>query len=185
MPSMKAWIDALTTPRTVTIDSSGLLAANVTAIKKSKSFKGVPKTVTGMATFATPREIQVRPAFLLESLSRTTTPRVRNLVDLTSVWAWIRYPWAFDPDLFNRNLRLSSHSTGLDFHQKAVLSDDMDVGIAAHITRHFLGGSRPVPVSLALRKYLSSGIQQAYSTSPDYIFDAPTGGYIVVECKGK
>lgn len=184
MPSSSEWLSALITPRTLVVDSTSATASQVAARKGAPSFKGKPKTVVGLPTFDPPLTIQVTPFEILKSLGRITTPRVRNIVDLSTTWALIRYIWAFNPSTNPKDLRLSSHSMNLDFHQKAVLSDDMGVGFAALIVKRYLKGRKPVPASLALKGVLSGIVSQRYQTSPDYIFERSAGDFIVVECKG-
>lgn len=178
------WIQSLIRQREFTIDSSKGLVDRVKRVNKSKTFHGHRKQISSVPEYQTAQIMKVSILELLWNLGKITTPRIPNLVDLASTWAIIRYIWVFDPDLAQTDLVLSNYSRNLDFHQKAVLSDDLGVAFSSYIVRKYFGGIWPQPVSIAVRKQNPSGIRLKYNTSPDYIFKSSGGGYIVVECKG-
>lgn len=184
MPTLDEWNSALSLSRYLHIDSTDALADRVNQKQGSPSFTGDPKDATGLPEFTPPRMIRVTPLELLFTLGRITTPRIENLADLCSTWARIRYIWAFVPDPVPSNLRLSEEAKDIDFHQKALLSDEIGVGMSALIVERYFSGVNPVDVDVALQNHIIPGLRNQYRTSPDYLFERVGGGYIVVECKG-
>ena len=116
MPTLNEWEQALTVLRSITIDSTDGLARAVNRKPQSRSFTGIPKQATSMPEFSPPRQVQITTSDLLLSIGYITTPRIDNLVDLCSTWAKLRYIWAFDPEPFPSNLRLSEEAQRIDFH---------------------------------------------------------------------
>lgn len=45
-------------------------------------------------------------------------------------------------------------------------------------------GRNPIDVDVAVRSQNILGLRYRYRTSPDYLFEIPNGGYLIVECKG-
>ncbi len=150
MPTLHDWQLALLMPRIITITYSQSLADDVNKLPKTKSFRGKPKTAIGISKFTPRSEIVITPARLLHSIGRITTPRIANLVDLCSTWASIRYLWAFKRATKQTRLCLSDDAKDLDNHQKAVLSDDIGVGMAAYFVERFFGGRHPIDATVLL-----------------------------------
>ncbi len=184
MPTLEEWEAALETIRYVRVDSTDILANRINQIPNSPSFEGVSKLATSLSEFSHPRQIAITSSELLLHLGRITTPRIENLVDLSSTWAKIRYVWAFYPDPNPSELMLSEEALNIDFHQKGLMSDEFGVGMAALISERYFGGTNPVDVDVAFRSQMIPGLDYQYSTSPDYLFTRQGGGYLVVECKG-
>ena len=187
MPTLDEWEAGLTRLRSVLVDSSNQLANQINNLPGSRSFHNQPKVATGLLSFNVPRQILVTPFDLLRALGETTTPNIPSLVDISSMWAQLRYIWAFNPtDPEESLLRLSDEVQNIDFHQKSLLSDEIGVGIAALIVETQLNGHNPIDVSLALNNQQILGFtrSQGYTTSPDYIFTADNNNFIIVECKG-
>jgi hypothetical protein len=81
-------------------------------------------------------------------------------------------------------LRLSDEAREIDFHQKALLSDEVGVGMAAYLMATYCGAPQSIDVDVAVRRQ-ALPVRRQYETSPDYIFfDAAQTRYFVVECKG-
>jgi len=147
---------------------------------------GVPiKTVTPIAIFNPSETIQIKPFSLLHSIGLITTPPIPNLASLSSTWAIIRYLWAFEAGTQRMpRLLLSSIARDLDFHQKAVLSDEVGMGMAWYIMNNYFHTTAARDVSKAL-EMPEWPIDQQTSALPDYLFyDDPSGDTFIVECKG-
>lgn len=184
MPTLDEWQNALSVQRLVTVDSTNNLAQRVNQKQGSSSFSGIPKNAQGLPNFSRPRRIYITPAEILQMLGWITTPRIDNLADLSSTWARLRYIWAFAPDANPTNLRLSNEALEIDFHQKGLLSDEIGVGMASLIVERYFNGRNPVDTDIALRNHIIPDLINQYRTSPDYIFENPGGGYLILECKG-
>jgi hypothetical protein len=194
MPTLLEWLTALHSEREVLVTSSPDLiqtikdrqTARVEALQqKGKQPPPFKQNLTPVADFEPDRRILVRPVDVLHAIGITMTPPVPNLVDLSSTWALWRYLWAFSyPHSAGEVLRLSRTASGIDFHQKAVLSDELGVGMASYIMANYLGAPEPVDISAAVRNP-ALGLRKELTASPDYVFSNPgrTTLYIV-ECKG-
>ena len=183
MPTRQEWQDALTTVKCISVDASQQLSNDVNALPISKSFRGIPKQAQPPPVIP-PRAIDLTASDLLLAIGKITTPRIQNLVDLSNLWAYFRYVWAFEPEPFYANLRLSRDATEIDFHQKTIMSDDMGVGFTAYVMERFFDCRSATDVTVALRRQLIPGLRPQYPTSPDYLFRDGQGNYFVVECKG-
>lgn len=183
MPTLQEWQNALTTAKRISIDASQQLASDVNTLPPSRSFRGVPKQAQPPQIIP-PRTIDLTASDLLLALGKITTPRVQNLVDLSNLWAYFRYTWAFEPDPYYSNLRLSRDASEIDSHQKTIMSDDMGVGFTAYVMENFYDARSSSDVTVALRNQMIPGRRRQYTTSPDYLFRDGQGNYFVVECKG-
>lgn len=194
MPTISDWINALMVEREVVVNSNDQL---INAVKKlqdkrcadlKKHGKTITsKSITKVSDFDPKKTISIAPITLLHALGVTTTPPVPNLVALSSTWAMIRYIWAFAMPshvTHKSKLKLSDVAQEIDFHQKAVLSDEMGVAMSAVIMGQYLLAPNSVDVSLAINdpafKLIKTG-----DASPDYVFfDSAGTKMFVVECKG-
>lgn len=196
MPTLQEWRDALTAPRLVDVESSQALIDQVELKHATKDAslvaaqKPIPirkGNLTPVAAFSPTRALQVVPAALLHRLGVVTTPQVENLADLSSIWAYIRYIWAFDlpdPVMQITPLRLSDAAQRIDVHQKAVLSDQIGVAMAASLLGSELGAPLSSDVSVAMNDP-AWPIEILNRSSPDYIFfNLEQTNLFVVECKG-
>lgn len=183
MPTRREWQTALTTVKCISVDASQQLASDVNTLPASKSFQGAPKQARP-PQIVPPQSVDLTAADLLLSLGKITTPRIPNLVDLSNLWAYYRYIWAFEPETSYSNLRLSKDATEIDPHQKAVMSDDMGIGFTAYVMENFYDARSATDVAVALRNQSIPGLRPQYTTSPDYLFRDGRGDYFVVECKG-
>lgn len=195
MPTLDEWERALATPRSVRIESSDVLIAEVHERHALRDYrlqqagKPVPprKTaLTKVGQFAPERQIEVVPLHLLHRLGVVTTPPIQNLADICSTWAYFRYLWAFEipPAGTLTPLRLSSDARSIDFHQKSLLSDQIGVGMAALLASECLGAPLAADVSLAVGDP-TWPVKVDDGPSPDYLFFNETRSNIfVVECKG-
>ncbi|MDD2736993.1 MAG: hypothetical protein PHF56_23920 [Desulfuromonadaceae bacterium] len=194
MPTIDEWVQGLVADRKVKVVSSNDLVnkihekQNVRILEANRQKKPIPQMkspVTTVPIFAPHKDITIKPLSLLHSIGVTTTPPIQNLADLSSTWAIIRYIWAFAlPTPKQNQLRLSDVASDIDFHQKALLSDEVGVGMASYIMANFLGTPNSIDVSLALDDPCWS-VQQQYGASPDYIFFDNSRSIIkIVECKG-
>lgn len=196
MPTLDEWQQALTAPRIVTVESSPELVQELRRLhewndqKRTNEGKDItPRkdNLVEVRSFAPEREIEIIPAYLLQRLGVVTTPVVENLADICSSWAYLRYLWAFEmPNPLNpqNRLRLSKEALEIDFHQKALLSDQIGVGVAAVLMGTYFDAPLAVDVSIALGNPLW-GLGQQNKSSPDYLFfDATQQNLFVVECKG-
>ena len=195
MPTLQQWMDALTTPRSVKIESSHRLLASVQAKQVQQNAllqaKGHPPalqkgSLTVVAQFDPSLTVQLAPIHLLHQLGVITTPVVPNLADISSTWSYFRYLWAFElPDgTSNDPLRLSGAALGIDPHQKGLMSDQIGVGMAALVMELYFNAPEAVDVAVALNEQILP-VGLAASASPDYLFsNAERTAYYVVECKG-
>lgn len=192
MPTAQQWKAALSVPRVVHLDSSNELVGAVREKQEERALwlqsRGRPsraKAASVFPLFFPTRDVLVRPIDLLHSIGVTTTPPVANLVDLSSWWAYYRYLWAFALPRTNRSqLRLSDEAKEIDFHQKALLSDEVGVGMAAYLMASYCGAPQSIDVDVAIRRRVLP-VRRQFDESPDYIFfDAAQTVYYIVECKG-
>lgn len=195
MQTQNDFVSALTTDFTVEVISSNDLISDIYR-KQALRQRGLSRrgrhpvpSKTVLATvppFDPSKTITIKPIFLLHSIGRITTPPVPNFASLSATWAVIRYLWAFDTDgtTHSQPLHLSRIARDLDFHQKAVLSDEVGMGMAWYIMTGYLGTTEAIDVSIALETPSWSMFQQ-FPASPDYLFfDDPSKNTYVVECKG-
>ena len=195
MPTPLDWANALTTPRLVTIDSSQELLASIrtkqerhnarllAAGHSSSSPKG-PLAV--VPQFDPLLRVALTPAFLLHRLGVITTPVIPNLTDISAVWAYIRYLWAFALPTGTQNdvLRLSDAALGIDFHQKALMSDQIGTGMAAVLMERYFDAPSVADVAVVVDDRVLP-VELSGVASPDYLFwNAARTAYYVVECKG-
>ena len=196
MPTLDEWEQALTTPRTVIVESSQALVQEVQQIHAAKDAKRVQdgdpipprkNNLAPVATFAPELQVPVVPAYLLERLGVVTTPLIPNLADLCSTWARLRYLWAFEipnPGAQAPRLKLSAEARNIDFHQKGLLSDEIGIGMAALLLGTYFNAPESVDVSIAMDDG-NWQIGQLNRSSPDYLFfDSTKANLFVVECKG-
>jgi hypothetical protein len=196
MPTLQEWRQALSTPRLVEVESSQALINEVqqkhdardAALTEAQKAIPVRKgNLTEVAPFAPTRAMQIIPAALLHRLGVVTTPQVENLADLSSIWAYIRYIWAFDlpnPAVPFTPLRLSEAAQRIDFHQKAVLSDQIGIAMATLLFETELNAPLSSDVSVAMNDP-AWPIDTLNRSSPDYLFfNIDQTNLYVVECKG-
>ena len=195
MPTLQQWMNALVTPRSVTIESSQELLTAIQAKQAQQNArlqtKGHPPALCKsllavMPQFAPSLTVQLLPIQLLHRLGVITTPVIPNLADISSIWAYIRYLWAFElPDgTPNYPLRLSRAALGIDVHQKRLMSDQIGVGMAAFVMYCYFNAPEAVDVAVALNEQVLP-VELAEAASPDYLFwNTAQTAYYVVECKG-
>lgn len=195
MPALSEWVNALTTPRHVTIESSQALLASIQTKQAQHNARlqargHLPASSKGtlavVAHFDPRRTVQLEPIRILHRLGVITTPIVPNLTDISSTWAYIRYLWAFEPPDGTQiePLRLSDAALGIDFHQKALMSDQIGIGMAALIMELYFNASDAADVAVVLDERILP-VELAHAASPDYLFsNADRTAYYVVECKG-
>jgi len=193
LPTLIDWYNTLMTDRELSVVSSQNLVNEVQRkqsrrlrdlINQGKSAPPMKTQLTPVSMFNPLITIYLKPLSLLHAIGRITTPPVPNLADLSSTWALIRYFWAFEiPNrTTNQPLILSNIARQIDFHQKALLSDEIGMGMAYYIMTKYFKTTEVIDVSIALKEM---PVNLQYSTSPDYLFfDDPNGLVYVVKCKG-
>jgi hypothetical protein len=135
-----------------------------------------------------PGQFEIAPITLLHAIGRITTPVIPKLADLSSTWALYRYVWAFAAQ--DNDLCLSSFAKDIDSHQKALLSDEVGVGMAYWLFRELFKAQAVIDVDVILRNSQIASmmgippVMQHLDTVPDYIFALPNNEYAIVECKG-
>jgi hypothetical protein len=196
MPTLDEWKRAITSPRAVVIESSLNLIQEVTQrqaqkdAQRQQANKPIPArkaTLSPVADFEPQLTVSLTPLEMLHRLGVVTTPPVENLADLCSTWAYYRYLWAFEipPQQGALSaLKLSEAARNIDFHQKALLSDQIGVGMAALLVGSHLNAPLAADVSVALDD-VNWPVDLQYDASPDYLFfDETQTPLYVVECKG-
>jgi hypothetical protein len=196
MPTAQEWINALSVPRRVRVESSAALIADIQQRQQQKQTERQQKgqslpsqklALTSVAAFSQEIEIDIVPAYLLLRLGTVTTPAVENLADICSTWAYFRYLWAFEippPGTLNPALRLSYAAKAIDFHQKGLLSDEIGVGMAALLMDLYMSAPLAADVSVAMNDP-AWPIELQDRATPDYLFfDSTQTNVFVVECKG-
>ena len=195
MPTLQQWVNALTIPRHVTIESSQSLLASVQAKQAEQNARLQAKSrppplrkgrLAVVPKFDPSRTVPISPIRLLHRLGVITTPVIPNLADISSTWAIIRYLWAFElsDGTPNYPLRLSRAALGIDVHQKRLMSDQIGVGMAALVMESHFNAPRAADVAVALNEQVLP-VELTEATSPDYLFwNAQQTAYYVVECKG-
>lgn len=145
----------------------------------------VPADLTGAAGMGT-WNCCVDAALL--SLAIHTRPPVVHGFDLADMWAWMRYAPAVAA---TQDLRLRQEWTGIDAHQKSVLSDDCGVGFTTWFLieqlhfRGFVETSHFVRcVAAPGAYYLLNSNKSGPNKTPDYICFDGQWRLSVLECKG-
>lgn len=188
-------INRLNTDFSVDVESSSKLISDIQQRQVARTQQRVARGLSALPTkaavvpipmFQPVKTIWLKPFALLHSIGRITTPQVPNFAYLSSTWAIYRYIWAFD--IYGNGtglpLRLADTAREIDFHQKALLSDEVGMGMANYVMTSYFHTTSAVDVSLAL-KTPSWHIVPQGSTSPDYLFyDDAARATFVVECKG-
>jgi hypothetical protein len=185
MATVDEWQAALTTPAWIAVDSSaGLIEKVRVRLSKRKSKTPEPKALSPAGLFSD-ADVRVTPSNLLHSIGKVTTPAIPNLTALCTTWAEVRYIWAFDPNRagMKPRLRLSEEADVIDFHQKALLSDEVGVGIAALLVERYGRTDKHAHVSEA-GQASKFGLYLRTRLSPDYVFFGDKTPLFVVECKG-
>jgi hypothetical protein len=159
MPTRSEWLQALRREHIIQIESSQDLCDEMCdEINMLQQWRDQDRRAQGLGPLrrkrlapwplsGSPRQdIRVRPIDFLHALGRITTPPITELIDLSSTWAERRYIWAFAPSrsLGLRRMRLSEPVKHLDFHQKALFSDEFGVRFAAHYMASCERASNPV-----------------------------------------
>ncbi len=195
MPTPLEWANALTTPRLVTIDSSQALLAWIRTRQERHNAgllarghpPALPKGPLAVVPQFDPRlTVTLTPMSLLHRLGVITTPVVPNLTDISAVWAYIRYLWAFAPPAGTQTdaLRLSDAALGIDFHQKALMSDQIGIGMAAVVMERYFDAPDVADVAVVVDDRVLP-VELTNVASPDYLFwNTDRTAYYVVECKG-
>ena len=174
---------SLATPRLIKVFSDNSTLSKVNAQRASASFHGLPKQLSPVPEFCPSRTIFIRPFDLLHELGIITIPHLNNSLRISSYWSILRYLNIFSEMGLN-SLCLKEYIRSDDTHRRSVLSDDLGVGMAAFITKNYLGGRHSIDVDLALDMDSPNGIHNIYSTKPDYLFSCDDGSYLVIEAKG-
>jgi hypothetical protein len=185
MPTALEWQQALSREYRLIIDSSRSLCDDVWQRQSQRDIERrgagrlppARKNLIPWPNAARLHAVHVRPIDLLQSLGRITTPAITELIDLASTWAEIRYVWAFAPNVaspYVRSLRLSSAVRALDFHQKALLSDEFGVGFAAYYMSRFESATDPIDAFVAQRNGQFRLRGNSRRSVPDYIFTGPS-----------
>ena len=151
MPALSEWLNALTTPRHVTIESSQALLASIQTKQAQHNARlqarghlpASPKAkghTSGRATLRSAAHGSTGTNTHSAPVGRYHHPDRSNLTDISSTWAYIRYLWAFKPPGGTQidPLRLSDAALGIDFHQKGLMSDQIGIGMAALIMDVYL-----------------------------------------------
>jgi hypothetical protein len=116
----------------------------------------------------------------------TRPPRFTGC-DLSDCWAWLRYQRAFAPAF---ELRLRREWDETSSQQKAVLSEELSVGVAAHVLVERLNWLLFVEtkalVNLLGTKLLKLGrtTKRGPKKAPDYLALDTQLGFSALECKG-
>ena len=79
---------------------------------------------------------------------------------------------------------MSDYARNIDFHQKAVLSDDVGIGVAHYLMLRYFGVCGCIDVDVARRSPFWR-IERTGSALPDYLlWDANMHNIYILECKG-
>ncbi|MYA87064.1 MAG: hypothetical protein F4X97_01170 [Boseongicola sp. SB0662_bin_57] len=149
---------------------------------------GMPKQFQKASLGTVQDNINLLEMLLL--LGQLTTPIHASGVSLSEHWAWIRYLKAVNGD--ESHLSITRAFSGLDPHQKTILSDDFGVGISVYWLNQKLGlryfcDGYYFAESLA-RRFRATVAEKTNKRgprkAPDYILTDGNGRYHVVECKG-
>lgn len=196
LPTRQEWLNSLFSDYQISVSSSPKLVSDVQKMQTKRRNKLLQdhktppdmKRVTTVAMFQLEYPVNIKPIELLLSIGLITSPPVSNLVDICSTWAVIRYVWAFQPQrntFSTPHLKLSDEARKIDFHQKALLSDEIGVGFANFLMINYFNAINPVDVSYIIDHSLSYNVYAKGKARPDYIFfDEVSGAKYVVECKG-
>lgn len=143
---------------------------------------GIPSEIHSLKG---PRATNIRDG-LLHTALRTRPPVVHGF-NLSDLWAWMRYGYAIDT---TAALRLRPEWSDTDAHQKAVMSDELGVGLTTQLLVEELGFWLMVDTLYLVRVLapsylaLASKAKRGPAKSPDFIaFDSKLRPS-VVECKG-
>lgn len=202
MIDFQDWIRSLSIGRSIEIKSDDSLVQTVKKRQQKKiraqqqkgnpppTFKSQLTKVTGV-----PKTMTVKPIQLLHKIGRMTTPAIPSLMGLSTIGAIFHYIWAIDPNVIGPNLctmpnlYLSQEARNMNFHLKAMLSDNFGIGFAGLIMEEHFGASEHIDVEEALKcKIFEKRITKKGRKSPDLLFwkeplDDQSHLYLV-ECKG-
>jgi hypothetical protein len=119
-----------------------------------------------------------------------TTPLLNLATPSASWWSVLRYLHIFSN---HSDLRLLKDWLDVDFHQKALASDDLGVGISADFLQRKFGYSHFADGRAVAKRLIQLGLvigsnagppKIGQMKTPDYFFFAPGGRIHIVECKG-
>jgi len=184
-----AWLGALSNKKRTFVDSSSTLIHDIRQRQDRRLQNGYTDPVKSPRVVSQlPNQIEIAPITLLHAIGLITTPIIPKLADLSATWALYRYVWAFDAH--KSDLCLSSFAKDIDFHQKAVLSDEVGVGMAYWLFKEIFNAQAVVDVDVILRNPQVANqmgippVMRNLGTVPDYMFLLPNDEYAIVECKG-
>jgi hypothetical protein len=137
------------------------------------------------------RNFDVAPIELLLALGKATAVPSVALASLrvSSIWAVLRYLWAFEPPGAGDRLRLSRASEQVVRHQRALLSEQFGIAVAAWLYETEIAGG---PVEIIDAEWATTTpfwrpvLSRQAGPWPDYLmFPRGRGARLtVVECKG-
>ncbi len=141
MGQILALMRTLGREREVPVESSSLLAKEVEGRSSKKGTKAVPgqpplvlvapKAQLGpIQKLANP--MMVSPAQLLHAMGKATTSPYAGFAGLSSLWALVRYLWAFAGGA--GQLTVSQDARDLAFHQKTLFSEQLGLGLTWLLT---------------------------------------------------
>jgi hypothetical protein len=132
--------------RTVPVESSSSLAREVEGRSSKKGTKTVPgkPPLVLVAPKAQLKPLNkltnpmvVSPVQLLHAMGKATTSTNTGFAGLSSLWALVRYLWAFAGS--TGQLTVSQNARDLAFHQKTLFSEQLGLGLTWLLTeRHYL-----------------------------------------------
>lgn len=135
-----------------------------------------------------PKTPSIHMQHMLHTIGRLTTPRLAAGANLNEYWACLRYFSAFTS---RPNLQLTQPFAELDAHQKAILSDDLGMGIPMLWLDQALGFTQIEDGRYFIERILPS-LKGTYAgkgkngpgKSPDFACLDGAGRVHIVECKG-
>lgn len=106
-------------------------------------------------------------------------------ITLADCWAWLRYFPAFKDE---KKLKFRTEWTDIDFHQKAVASDELGVGFTTWALYSILGFQSYADTNHVMKKlgtiFPINNAKKGPAKVPDYIAYDLSGNMSVLECKG-
>lgn len=161
-----------------------MLSKDVSVEIDTKSWKNKPRPAWAKNA-PSKQSVDIDEALLL--LGNITTPNGISAASPERYWACVRY---FSACANSTDLRIRLPFTGLDPHQKSILSDDFGVAISTRWLIQQLGGVKDIVdgrqfiINLGIPKATKKLSKVGPTKCPDFVIEDGQGKFHVLECKG-
>lgn len=161
-----------------------MLSKDILVEIDTKSWKSKPRPAWAQKV-PSMQSIDIDEALLL--LGNITTPNGISAASPERYWACVRY---FSACANSPDLRIRLPFTGLDPHQKSILSDDFGVAVSTRWLIQQFGGVKDIVdgrqfiINLGIPKTTKKLAKVGPTKCPDFVIEDKQGKFHVLECKG-